>query len=241
LDEGSLVTRFGLSRTPVREALIRLAADGLVTMLPNRRAQVSPLDLGNFPRFVEALNLLQRAIMRLAALRRSDDDLAAIATARDTFEAAVAEQDAMTLSELNLDFHLTFGAAAHNSYLASYYQRLLDERMRLLRIPFAYDPEGGTGTKELLVKVVEEHRAMVEAIVARDAGNRRSSREHPLRSLPQPFLGISHPQRHRRTKCRGAAGMNRRRCLVSMSCGTRSWPGQTANWPGMRWGSCSRG
>ena len=98
LDEAGLVARFGLSRTPVREALIRLAADGLVTMLPNRRAQVSPLDLGNFPRFVEALNLLQRAIMRLAALRRSDNDLAAITTVRDVFEAAVAEQDYMTLT-----------------------------------------------------------------------------------------------------------------------------------------------
>ncbi len=55
---------FGLSRTPVREALIRLAADGLVVLLPDRGAQVAPVDLADFPRYVEAFDLVQRAVTR---------------------------------------------------------------------------------------------------------------------------------------------------------------------------------
>ncbi len=64
LDEAQLVESFGLSRTPVREALIRLAADGLVVLLPDRGAQLAPVDLADFPRYVEAFDLVQRAVMR---------------------------------------------------------------------------------------------------------------------------------------------------------------------------------
>ncbi len=64
LDEARLVESFGLSRTPVREALIRLAADGLVVLLPDRGAQVEPVDLADFPRYVEAFDLVQRAVTR---------------------------------------------------------------------------------------------------------------------------------------------------------------------------------
>ena len=90
LDEARLVARFGLSRTPVREALIRLAADGLVTMLPNRGAQVAALGLMDFPRYVEALDLLQRAVTRLAALRHDAHDLARLRTAEAAFESFLA-------------------------------------------------------------------------------------------------------------------------------------------------------
>lgn len=169
LDEAGLVRRFGLSRTPVREALIRLASDGLVAMLPNRGAQVASLDLTGFPRYVEALDLLQRVMTRLAALRRSDGDLETIARARDAFEAAVETGDPMVLTERNRDFHLAVAEAAHNDYLSPHYARLLNEGMRMLRIPFAYDPAGGGGAREHIAKIIAEHRAIVEAIAAGDA------------------------------------------------------------------------
>ena len=50
LEEKELVERFGISRTPVREALIRLASDGLVVLLPNRGARVAAVDFSDFPR-----------------------------------------------------------------------------------------------------------------------------------------------------------------------------------------------
>jgi DNA-binding GntR family transcriptional regulator len=62
LDEMGLVRKFGISRTPVREALIRLASEGLVFLLPNRGAQVAPLDLVDIAHYFEALELLQCAV-----------------------------------------------------------------------------------------------------------------------------------------------------------------------------------
>jgi DNA-binding GntR family transcriptional regulator len=89
LEEKELVQRFGISRTPVREALIRLAADGLVVLLPNRGARVAAIDLGDFPRYVEAYDLIQRAATRLAAQRRDHDDLVKIKDAQARFEKAI--------------------------------------------------------------------------------------------------------------------------------------------------------
>ena len=168
LDEAGLVARLGLSRTPVREALIRLAADELVVLLPNRGAKVAPLDLADTPRYIEALDLAQRAVHRFAALRRTEDDLAGIEEARDAFEASVAGSDAMEMTERNRDFHAAVAEAARNRYLAGHYVRLLDQGMRLLRIPFAYDP-AGDGADTHIAKIVDDHRRITDAIAAQDA------------------------------------------------------------------------
>ena len=174
LDEAQLVESFGLSRTPVREALIRLASDGLVVLLPNRGAQVAPIDLADYPRYVEAFDLVQRAVTRFAAIRGSGKALARIRQARDVFEAAVGPGDPLTLTQKNRDFHLAIAEAAGNPYLARQYGHLLDQGMRLLRVPFAFDPNGGSdggrdeGRARHVEKIVSEHRAIVEAIADGD-------------------------------------------------------------------------
>src|SRR3954467_5344606 len=78
LDEMRLSQQFALSRTPVREALVRLAADGLVAMLPNRSTVVAPIDFEKLPVYFEALTLMYRVTTRAAAQRRSAADLVAI-------------------------------------------------------------------------------------------------------------------------------------------------------------------
>ena len=164
LDEAGLVARFGMSRTPVREALIRLASDGLVELLPNRGAKVAAIDLSEFPRYIEVLDLIQRAATRLAAMRRQAADLNAIEIARDQFEQAVGEGDPSTMTQSNRDFHVAVGAASGNRYISDVYARLLDQGMRMLRIPFAYDPQGDDGVDRHLAKIIREHRALAKAI-----------------------------------------------------------------------------
>lgn len=171
LEEKELVERYGMSRTPVREALIRLASDGLVTLLPNRGARVAAVDLSDFPRYVEAYDLVQRAVTKLAAMRRKQGDLEAIKAAQRKFEDACSRHEPLEMTEYNRDYHAAIGDACHNQYLSSQYNSMLDQGMRILRIPFAYDPSSDDDLDKHLHKIITEHRAITQCIEARDAEN----------------------------------------------------------------------
>lgn len=67
IDEIQLAERLSMSRTPIREALVRLASEGLVTTLPNRSTVVSNIDFLNLHTFFDAITLMYRVTTRLAA------------------------------------------------------------------------------------------------------------------------------------------------------------------------------
>jgi DNA-binding GntR family transcriptional regulator len=162
LDETSLAERFDLSRSPVREALIRLAAEELVVTLPNRSTIVAPIDLASFPKYVDALDIAQRMTMRLAAQLRTDADLAAMASRQRRFEAAVKSGDHLAMSEANKDFHMAIAEAGRNPYFTSFYERLLDQGRRMLHLHFEFLER----THEDLL--TDEHHEMLAAIKAKD-------------------------------------------------------------------------
>lgn len=169
LDESTLVEIYGVSRTPVREALIRLGADRLVALLPNRVARVAPIELHMLDEFFEALNLSQRAITRWAAIRHTSDHLRAIRAGQEAFEAAAKERDPGAQSDRNADFHLAIAEAADNGYIADIYRRLLMEGLRLSRIALTYDFDRDHSLAAHTAKVIAEHGEIVAAIAARDA------------------------------------------------------------------------
>ena len=77
LDETELAERFNLSRSPVREALIRLSGEGLVQTLRNRSTIVAPFDVAAIPSYLDASELVYRVTARLAAINRHASQLAA--------------------------------------------------------------------------------------------------------------------------------------------------------------------
>ena len=113
LDEKSLVKRFGVSRTPVRETLIRLSAEGLVDIRKNRGATVTPLDLLTLKSIFEAGDLIEKAFTRLACFRRTQKDITRIETALETFSEAIQLRDIPSIVETNSEFHLH---TCRNSY-----------------------------------------------------------------------------------------------------------------------------
>lgn len=162
LDEVSIGRKFNLSRSPVREALIRLASEGLVTTLPNKSTIVTPLRVEEYPAYIDALDLLQRATTRLAAKHHEARHLEAIRAHQGAFEATMENRDVLAMIEANRDFHVAIAEASGNRYLTDQVARLMDEGRRFLRLYFrSFDDT-------MPPALNEEHHRIIAAIEARD-------------------------------------------------------------------------
>lgn len=162
VDEIQLAERFGMSRTPIREALVRLAGDGLVTTLPNRSTVVSQIDFLALPAFFDALTLMYRVTARLAAQYHTEADLTVIRKHQAGFASAVSEQNALAMIATNREFHAAIGRAARNTYYEGLFLRLLDEGRRILRLYYRSFHD------QLPQQYVTEHEDIIAAIAARD-------------------------------------------------------------------------
>jgi len=162
LDEVSLSAQFGMSRTPIREALVRLAGEGLVTTLPNRTTIVTPIDFVRLPLYFDTLTLMYRVTTRSAAVHRRAEHMVAIRSHQAAFAASVRKRDAIGMITTNRDFHMAIAEAGGNPYISTFFARLLDEGRRILRVYYqSFDDK-------LPRQYVEEHEAIVAAI---EAGN----------------------------------------------------------------------
>jgi DNA-binding GntR family transcriptional regulator len=162
IDEASLASRFEVSRSPVREALVRLAAEGLVETVPNKGTVVTPLNAVEFPQYIDALDLIQRTVYRLAARHRTDADLAAIRKASRDFSGRVVANDALGMIAQNVVFHVAIATAGKNRYLTEAYHRILVDGRRILRL--YYRSYGDTLPGDLATA----HDAHCDAIAAQD-------------------------------------------------------------------------
>lgn len=173
IDEVQLAERFGMSRTPIREALVRLAGVGLIDTLPNRSTMVSNIDFLNIHTYFDALTLMYRVTAQLAAQYHRAEDLDRIRALQAEFAAAVEAQDALAMIATNAAFHMAIAEAGRNPYFTSLFKRLLDEGRRILRLYYqSYEDR-------LPHRFVEEHDEMIAAIAARDtAFSERLGRAH---------------------------------------------------------------
>lgn len=164
LDEVALGERYGLSRTPIREALLMLQREDLVTFLPSRSAIVTPHTMSNAHEYMDTLMLLSRAIVRLAAETRSEASLAEIRACRQAYARAVAQADIDAIDAADLAFHRAISVASGNAFLGKFYRLSLDYGRRMHRLH--YYPIFGAAERETCLT---EHAAMVEALERGDA------------------------------------------------------------------------
>lgn len=162
IDETELSERFSMSRTPIREALVRLAAEGLITTLTNRTTIVSNIDFVQLGSFFDALTLMYRVTARLAAIHYTEADLTEIRVHQARFEQAVEARDVLGMISTNRDFHVAIAEAGRNKYYTDLFRRLLDDGRRILRLYYrSYDDD-------LPRQYVAEHEHIVGAMIARD-------------------------------------------------------------------------
>ncbi|MFL9825519.1 GntR family transcriptional regulator [Rhodoplanes sp. SY1] len=157
LDEEGIARRFGVSRTPVREAFKALASAGLVEIRPHQGAHVAVLTLKDIVEMLELMGVLEGACAEFAARRHTAADRAAVLAAREACEAARTPSDYYAA---NARLHEAIYAAAHNTYLAgqtvALRHRLEPYRRQVTTLPGLIETSN------------REHRAVVEAILRAD-------------------------------------------------------------------------
>ena len=180
LNERELSERLGVSRTPLREAFRMLAADGLLVQLPNRGAQVVALSADDVRHAFEVMASLEGLSGELAAQRVTDADVGALRAMQGEMEAAHARRDLPAYYRLNREIHDRINAIAGNPILTHTF-RTLNTRLHAMRfrsnlVPAKWD------------QAVGEHRAMIDALAARDGAKLRDILVGHLRTKLQAVL-----------------------------------------------------
>jgi len=161
LNERELSEQLKVSRTPLREAIKHLAAEGLVDLLPNRGAVAVKLTETDVQHAFEVLAGLEALSGELAAQRASDAERAEIRAMHYEMLASFTRRDLSGYYAMNARIHAAINAAAQNPVLTSTYQRI-NARVQALRFR--------TNQNEAKWKLaMREHEQMVDALDARDA------------------------------------------------------------------------
>ena len=167
LSEGRIALETGLSRTPVREALLRLEGEGMVALLPKRGALVLPVSAAEWHDV-----LATRELVETHCVRRVIDSGAAasltprLAAALADLQAAAENGEVAAYVVADRDFHAAIVAAAGNSILNRLYGSLRD---RQLRMGTASLP-GDSGAADLarMHRTISDHRGIADAIARAD-------------------------------------------------------------------------
>jgi DNA-binding GntR family transcriptional regulator len=158
LDEAPLLQEFGVSRTPLREALIQLASLGLVEIRPRRGAVVAELSPHRLFEMFEVMAELEAMCGRLAARRMSDLEQKELLAAHKACKVAADSRSSDAYYYANEKFHLAIYAASHNSFLAEQ-ARALHRKLRVYRrLQLRVRDRIGTS--------FAEHDGVVEALLA---------------------------------------------------------------------------
>ncbi len=169
LREAELAEKFGVSRTPIREGLKRLEAQGLAIHEPNRGMVVPTLDHGQISEVYFMREVLESTAARLAAQHASPAEVEIL---QDMVEADLRRVgDLESLVRSNREFHRRLCLASHNRYLVD-----LIDHLRLSMVLMAGTTLNAPERRE---EAIEEHGAIVAAIAARDLdGAEKAAKQH---------------------------------------------------------------
>lgn len=181
VNERHLAEQFGVSTTPVKEALRLLEAEGLVETLP-RRGVLIRYNIGWAEEMILARAALESMIGRLAARRMSDESKPALKATVKLMEVATASGNADELIALNETFHDQIHRASRCHYLARLIERQQFYDASIRRVIHSDPAERETA--------LQEHSAIAEAIIAGDAERaEKQMRDHVVRS-GETYLSI---------------------------------------------------
>jgi len=182
LDETEISKQFGVSRSPVREALIRLSAEGLVQNFRNRTAIVAQFDIASLPSYFDAMQLLYRLSCRLASHNPNPAKLEKLRRDHEEHERALRRRDIRNMVRLNREFHMTIAEMTGNPYIAGWISGILDQGQRLLGLYGMHLPDRVSGD------FLKSHREILAAIAKKDPDAAEAAGRADAQSLIDEFM-----------------------------------------------------
>jgi len=166
VSEPDLAERFGISRTPIREAFRQLESEGYLQVIPRKGAVVASLSERDIEEFYAIKIILEGFAARMAAEKLSDKDIERLEAINEKLKLIAKEGDVKTFFRVHNEFHEVFIKAAGNEKLYEMINQLV-MRFKRLRLASLSQP----GRMEISV---EEHRNMIQAFKKHD-GDRADS------------------------------------------------------------------
>lgn len=160
VNELELAERFGISRTPLREAIKILATEGMLELLPNKGARVAAVNEAEIDEMLEVIAGLEANAARLLAKRITDAEIADIAELHEAMLEAYAKRDEAGYFTLNRQIHEAMMRAAKNATLAQLYSGLSS---RIQRFRYAAHK-----TPEQWKRAIDEHEEMLQLMIGRE-------------------------------------------------------------------------
>ena len=161
LMEMKLANEMGVSRTPVREAIKKLEAEGLVIMNPRRGAQVAPINEKDLKDILEIRKALESLSCRIACGKVSQEDVKHLRSINRAVAKAVRENDIPQIVEKDIEFHDAINLITDNARLAKFLGQLKEHLYRY-RLEFIKNMENCN-------TIIEDHERIIEAIAQKNA------------------------------------------------------------------------
>jgi DNA-binding GntR family transcriptional regulator len=176
LDEQNLALAFGISRTPMREAIKVLASEGLVTTKMNKGAYVTEVDRRDLEQIFTVLSLLEGQAAKETAIKASEDQLTELDNLHHRLEKAAADRDIEQFFEINVKFHELIQEIAGNKWMNG----VINDLRKVLKLQ-RRDSLSRTGR---LLSSLVEHREILQGILKRDPiAAELAMRKHLARGL----------------------------------------------------------
>jgi DNA-binding GntR family transcriptional regulator len=176
IDEQTLAKEFGISRTPLREAIKVLAAEGLITMKLRRGAYVTEVNRGDLEQIFTILSLLEGEAAKEAASKAKEKDLNDLDDMHLRLEKAAADRNLDQFFEINVRFHERIIAIANNPWMTG----VIADLRKVLKLQ-RKDSLSRTGR---LQSSLSEHREILKALLERDPiAAEQAMRTHLARGL----------------------------------------------------------
>jgi DNA-binding GntR family transcriptional regulator len=161
IDEQALALSFGISRTPMREALKVLASEGLVRLEPRRGCYVAELSEQDLDEIFPVMALLEGRVAFEAASKATDADIVRLSAIHGALEQAAAANDADRFFEANQAFHSALQEIAGNRWL----RQMIDDARKVIKLT----RRDSLRLEGRLKQSLAEHRAIFQALQAHDA------------------------------------------------------------------------